>query len=278
MSDAFQPGDLCLIVDSRGRRYLIDLRPGGSFQYHAGILGHDEVLGTAPGMVHRSSRGSRLISTRPRLVDYVLEMPRGAQVVYPKDMGAIVHWADIAPGHTVAEAGTGSGALTMALLRAVGPTGAVLSVERRGDHLAHARSVIGRFIGEIPSNLRLIEGDVVEVLAGETVDRIVLDLGSGDLAAEQDAAALVSGGILAAYLPTVPQVMHLHDELRASRRFVDVETMEILLREWRLEGRSVRPASQMVGHTGFLTFARATAAELPPDADDPATGAGSSPS
>ncbi|HEX9977630.1 MAG TPA: SAM-dependent methyltransferase, partial [Acidimicrobiia bacterium] len=129
MTGDFAAGDLCLLADARGRHYLIDLRPGASFQYHAGTLAHDEVIGNPPGTVHRSSRGSRLVSVRPRLVDYVLEMPRGAQVVYPKDLGAIVHWADVAPGHRVAEAGTGSGALTLALLRAVGPTGSVLSVE-----------------------------------------------------------------------------------------------------------------------------------------------------
>jgi len=272
----FAAGDLCLLADARGRHYLIDLRPGASFQYHAGTLAHDEVIGNPPGTVHRSSRGSRLVSVRPRLVDYVLEMPRGAQVVYPKDLGAIVHWADVAPGHRVAEAGTGSGALTLALLRAVGPTGSVLSVERRPDHLAHASSVIGRFLGGLPSNLRLAEGEIEEVLSGEVVDRVILDLPEPWSVVATAAGALAPGGILAAYLPTVPQVMHLHDELRRSRRFVDMETMEILIRNWRLDGRSVRPESQMVGHTGFLTFARVTAAEMTPDADDPAAGAGPS--
>lgn len=218
----------------------------------------------------RSSRGSRLVALRPRLIDFVLEMPRGAQVIYPKDLGAIIQWADVAPGLRVAEAGTGSGALTMALLRAVGPGGSVLSVERRPDHLNHARRVISRFLGAIPENLQLVEGDVVDVLAGESLDRLILDLPEPWAVIPAATAAIRPGGVLAAYLPTVPQVMRLNDELRGARRFVGIETMEMMIRDWRLEGRSVRPASQMVGHTGFLTFARVTEGEIGPDGDDPA--------
>ncbi len=272
----FADGDLCLMVDARGRRYLVTLRPGGSFQYHAGTVPHDEILGAEPGIVLRSSKGSRLVALRPRLVDYVLEMPRGAQVVYPKDLGAIVSWADVAPGMTVAEAGTGSGALTMALLRAVGPQGRVVSVERRPDHLAHARTVISAFLGGLPPNLELVEGDVEDALTGRRVDRVVLDLPEPWTVVAPAIDALSADGVLAAYLPTVPQVMHLHDELRRSRRFAGLETIELLIRDWRLDGRSVRPASQMVGHTGFLTFARRTGDDPAPDADDPAVEAGPS--
>jgi tRNA (adenine57-N1/adenine58-N1)-methyltransferase len=272
----FAAGDLCLLVDARGRHYLVTLSAGGSFQYHAGTLGHDAIVGAEPGAVLRSSKGSRLVALRPRLVDYVLEMPRGAQVVYPKDLGAIVSWADVAPGMTVAEAGTGSGALTMTLLRAVGPSGRVVSVERRSDHLAHARKVIGGFLGELPGNLELVEGEIEEALAGRAVDRVILDLPEPWTVVGPAIDALAPGGILAAYLPTVPQVMRLHDELRRSRRFSGVETIELLIRDWRLDGRSVRPASQMVGHTGFLTFARLTGIDPAPDADDPAGEAGPS--
>ena len=267
MTDLFVAGDLCLLVDARGRRYLVDLIGGSSFQYHAGTLDHDDVIGSAPGSVLRSSRGSRLVALRPRLVDYVLEMPRGAQVVYPKDLGAIVQWADVAPGHRIAEAGTGSGALTMALIRAVGPAGSVLSVERRPDHLQHARRVVSRFLGGLPENLHLVAGDIADVLPGAEVDRVILDLPEPWTIVDAAARALVPGGVLAAYLPTVPQVVHLHEALRSSGRFTGLETMEMFVRDWRLEGRSVRPASQMVGHTGFLTFARATADDIAPDAD-----------
>jgi tRNA (adenine57-N1/adenine58-N1)-methyltransferase len=267
VTGSFITGDLCLMVDARGRHYLVDLREGASFQYHAGTLAHDLVIGSMPGSVHRSSAGARLVALRPRLVDYVLGMPRGAQVVYPKDLGAIIHWADVAPGHRVAEGGTGSGALTMSLLRAVGPVGSVISAERRADHLAHARKVIGRFLGGIPENLRLVEGDLAEILPGLTVDRVVLDLPEPWLLVDAVVGALAADGILAAYLPTVPQVAHLHDELRRARRFYDVETMELMIRDWRFEGRSVRPASQMVGHTGFLTFARLTAEPASDDED-----------
>jgi len=273
---SFAAGDLCLLVDARGRHYLVTLSEGGSFQYHAGTLSHGEIVGTESGTVLRSSTGSRLVALRPRLVDYVLEMPRGAQVVYPKDLGAIVSWADVAPGMTVVEAGTGSGALTMALLRAVGPGGRVVSAERRPDHLAHARKVIAAFLGGLPDNLELIEGEIEDVLSGRQADRVVLDLPEPWTVVAPAVEALTPGGILAAYLPTVPQVMRLHDEIRRSHRFTGVETIELLIRDWRLDGRSVRPASQMVGHTGFLTFARLTGIDPAPDADDPAGEAGPS--
>lgn len=258
MTRPFGPGEPCLLIDSKGRRYLLDLVAGRQFQYHAGTLDHDEIIGAAEGTELRSSRGSRLLALRPRLADYILTMPRGAQVVYPKDIGPILHWGDIGPGATVVEAGTGSGALTIALVRAVGPTGRVVSVERRADHAAHAREVIARFLGGIPDTLQLVEGDVVDVLPGVAPDRVVLDLPEPWTVVSAAAGAMSDGGVLSVYLPTVPQVQHLHAALRATRRFGDATTFEVLLREWRADGRSVRPASQMVGHTGFITVARHT--------------------
>lgn len=256
MSEGFAAGELCLIIDGKGRKHLVDLRPGGSFQFHAGVVSHDEVIGSDPGIVLRTATGARVIATRPRLADYVLTMRRGAQVVYPKDLGPIIHWGDIQPGHTVVEAGTGSGALTMALLRAVGESGRVVSVDRREDHLAHATAVITRFLGEIPANLDLVVGSVEDELADHAPDRIVLDLPEPWGVVGPAATALRPPGILVSYLPTIPQVMHLRDELRRSGRFASVETFEVLHREWQFDGRSVRPMSQMVGHTGFTTIAR----------------------
>lgn len=246
---------MCLLLDSRGRRYLVDLREDGSFQFHAGVVPHDSLIGSEPGTVVWTATGARIVALRPRLADYILKMDRGAQVVYPKDLGPIVHWADVAPGHSVVEAGTGSGALAMALVRAVGPGGQVISVERRPDHLDHARKTITRFLGEIPPNLVLVEGLVEDVLADHTPDRVVLDLPEPWSVVEPAVAAFASGGILCSYLPTVPQVQKLHDELRISRRFVGIESFEVMQREWQIDGRSVRPMSQMVGHTGFLTVA-----------------------
>jgi len=255
VTDRFAAGEPCLLLDNRGRRYLVDLRAGGSFQFHAGVVSHDEVIGAPPGTVCRTASGARLVVLRPRLADYVLKMDRGAQVVYPKDLGPMVHWADIVPGQVVVEAGTGSGALAMALSRAVGPTGRVVSVERRSDHLQHARKTIARFCGGLPGNLELVEGLVEDVLAHHRPDRVILDLPEPWSVVEPATAALAVGGIFCSYLPTVPQIQKLHEELRISRRFVGVETFEVMLREWQVDGRSVRPMSQMVGHTGFITVA-----------------------
>jgi tRNA (adenine57-N1/adenine58-N1)-methyltransferase len=260
VSEVFRPGETCLLVDGRGRHYLVDLDPAGVFQYHVGAVPLSRVIGRPEGTVLRSSGAGRLVALRPRLADYILRMHRGAQVIYPKDIGPILHWGDIAAGMRVLEAGTGSGALTMALVHAVGPTGMVISVEERPDHAAGARAAITRFLGEVPANLSLRSGRVEEVVEEVAPDRLVLDLPEPWLVVGPAVAGLADGGVLTSYLPTVPQVQHLHDELRRSRRFLDVSTFEILLREWVAEGRSVRPASQMVGHTGFITTARKVAA------------------
>jgi len=259
VSGVFRPGETCLLVDGRGRHYLVDLDPDGVFQYHVGALPLTRVIGQPEGTVLRSSGEGRLVALRPRLADYILRMRRGAQVVYPKDVGPILHWGDVGPGMTVLEAGTGSGALTMALVQAVGPKGSVVSVEERPDHAAGARAAILRFFGELPTNLSLRLGRVEDVVEEVAPDRMVLDLPEPWLVVGPAVLGLADGGVLTTYLPTVPQVQHLHDELRRSRRFTDVYTFEILLREWVAEGRSVRPASQMVGHTGFITTARKTA-------------------
>lgn len=265
---------MCLLLDSRGRRYLVDLEPGKTFQYHAGSLSHDDVIGSAVATMHRTSAGSRLMALRPRLADYVLKMPRGAQLIYPKDLGPMIHWGDVAPGQLVVEAGTGSGALTLALLRAVGPTGRVVTVERRQDHHDHAAGIIARFLGELPENLEMIVGEAAEVVT-ETreADRLMLDLPEPWAVVDEAAGVLAPGAIVCTYLPTVPQVRRLTDALRRTGRFTATETFEGLHRPWNIEGRSVRPATQMVGHTGFITVSRHTAAPLRDD--DPAAVAGS---
>ena len=274
MSDPFRPGEVCLLVDGRGRHYLVDLDPRGVFQYHVGTLPHAAIIGGPEGAVLRSSGEGRLVALRPRLADYVLGMKRGAQVVYPKDIGPIIHWGDIRPGHKVLEAGTGSGALALALLGAVGPEGRVTSVEERPDHAAVARAAIVRLLGEVPPNLDLRIGRVQDQVEAAGPDRLVLDLQEPWEVVGPAVAGMADGGVMAAYLPTVPQVQHLQDELRRSRRFVEVSTFEVLLRDWVAEGRSVRPASQMVGHTGFITVARKTAASLGADAGGAGTGPG----
>ncbi|MFQ5948790.1 MAG: tRNA (adenine-N1)-methyltransferase [Acidimicrobiia bacterium] len=258
MNPPFEAEEVCLLIDGKGRRYLFDLTAGGEFHYHSGTLSHDEIIGAPEGQVLRSSRSSRLVALRPRLADYILQMRRGAQVMYPKDIGPILHWADIGPGMTVLEAGTGSGALTMALVRAVGPSGRVVSVERREDHAAHARRVIERFFGEFPETLDLRRGSVEDVVEEVRPDRLLLDLPEPWSVVPAAAEGLRTGGVFCAYVPTVPQVQQLLEALRRAGCFIDVVAFEILLREWVAEGRSVRPSHRMVGHTGFIAVGRKT--------------------
>lgn len=245
-----------LLIDNKDRKYLVRLQAGGQFHYHLGIVPHDEMIGREAGMRVTSTGGGSLLVLRPRLADFVLKMPRGATVVYPKDMGPIAIYADIAPGMTVLEAGTGSGALTLALLRFVGPAGRVVSVERREDHAAHARKTIVRWLGEVPPNLDLRIGEVEEAIEDLRPERIILDLPEPWHAVPVAAEHQPGGGVLCAYLPTVPQIQTLTEAMRDSNRFAQIEVFETLFRTWTVEGRSVRPDHRMVGHTGFLVVAR----------------------
>ncbi|NQV06045.1 tRNA (adenine-N1)-methyltransferase [bacterium] len=256
MSNPFIVGDLCHLIDSKGRRYLVDLAEGAHFQYHVGKVAHDDILGGEDGIVVTSSRGGKITAVRPGLAEYVLTMPRGAQVVYPKDWGPILVWGDIGPGMTVVEAGTGSGALTMALVRAVGPTGKVISFDRRDDHHLHATKTIERFFGAVPENCELHIGDIAEELGSLSADRVVLDLPEPWEVAVPAADALMPGGRIIIYLPSIGQVQRAHYSLHEAGRFDDPATFEVLHREWVVDGRAVRPSGQMVGHTGFITTAR----------------------
>jgi tRNA (adenine57-N1/adenine58-N1)-methyltransferase len=223
------------------------------------MVPHSDLIGREDGSWIESSTGAHLLLLRPRLADFVLKMKRSAQVVYPKDLGPILVYADIGPGMTVLEAGTGSGALTLGLSRAVGPTGKLISVEVRDDHAAHARKAVERWYGEIPANVELRVGDVADEVAGSAPDRIVLDLPEPwqvlDVAAEHQPG----GGVFCSYLPTVPQVQTLVERARQSGAFAEIEVKEFLFRDWNVSGRSVRPEHNMIGHTGFLVFMRKTA-------------------
>ncbi len=249
---------------------MITLRRGATSDLRGGKVSHDDLLDQEEGGTVRSTRGERFLVVRPTLAEFVLEMPRGAQIVYPKDLGAILLAADIFPGARVLEAGTGSGSLTMALLRAVGPAGRVTSYEIREDFARTAERNIQRFAGATDT-LVCRRQDVYEGIAAEDVplDRIVLDVPEPWRAVPHAAAALTPGGILLAYVPTVPQVMQITEALRATGVFALVDTMEILLRPWNIEGRSVRPAHRMVAHTGFLVTARRVRATAVP-ASEPA--------
>jgi len=256
MSEPIRIGDTVLLIDDRDKRFLVKLVPGGRFDYHRGSLTHAEIDGIQEGSRLRSSGGGVLTVLRPRLADFILKMPRGAQVVYPKDLGPILVWADIGIGMTVLEAGTGSGALTLGLARAVGPTGRIVTVERRDDHAATAVKSITRWHGDIPPNIEMRSGEVEDHIADVGPDRLVLDLPEPWHAAQVATSAMAPGGILCAYIPTIPQVQTLTEVLRSTCRWIEIEVSEHLYRTWNVHGRSVRPNHQMVGHTGFLVIAR----------------------
>ena len=263
MTRPLAAGDDCLLIDAKGRYYLIRLTEGGEFHSHLGRLSHAEIIGVPEGGSVRSEKGSRLVALRPRFFDYVLKMKRGAQVVYPKDIGPILVYADIAPGSLVLEAGTGSGALTMALVRAVGPGGRVVSIERREDHAQHAREAITRFFGELPANLDLRIGDVEDMVADVRPDRIVLDLPQPWDVVDAAVESLQGGGVFCSYVPTVPQMQQTVETLRATGSFIELASFETFLRTWNVDGRSVRPDHRMVGHTGFITVARKILTDAP---------------
>jgi tRNA (adenine57-N1/adenine58-N1)-methyltransferase len=250
----FAAGDRVLLVDARKRRHLVTLEAGGEFHTHAGIIKHDDLIGQPDGSTVRTTKNARLVAVRPTLSEYVLEMPRGAQVIYPKDLGPILMLADVFPGARVLESGMGSGALTTALLRAIGPTGRVTGYEIRDDFLARAVRNVHGFLGEdVP-----LDAQIRDVYAGideRDLDRILLDLPEPWRVVKHAVDALRPGGILVAYLPTILQVGRLREEL-ATAPFGMVETIEVLQRGWHVEGQSIRPDHRMVAHTGFLTVAR----------------------
>lgn len=250
---SFRPEEQILLIDRKKRRYLVTLAKGGEFHTHSGFIPHDDIIGQPEGMALRSTRGATFTAFRPTLSDFVLKMPRGAQVIYPKDLGPILMLADIFPGARVLEAGVGSGALSMTLLRA----GAhVTGYEIRADFAARAVKNVTAFGGTgLTEHYQVEERDCYEGIDEASLDRIVLDLPEPWLVVPHAEAALRPGGILLAYTPTIIQAVRLRE------RFVDSgfelsETLEVLQRGWNIDGTSVRPDHRMVAHTGFLTHAR----------------------
>jgi tRNA (adenine57-N1/adenine58-N1)-methyltransferase len=249
----FEVGERALLFDSKGRRYLVLLAKGGEFHTHAGTVPHDSILGQEEGSILRSTLGARYIAVRPTLAEIVLKMPRGAQVIYPKDLGQILVMADISPGARVLEAGLGSGALSMALLRAGAD---VVGYELRDDFARRATANVTAFLGEaVLERYHVHIRDVYEGIGEKALDRVLLDLPEPWRVAKHAAGAMRPGGIIVSYLPTVGQVTTLREAL-ADAGFGMAETVEVLLRPWHVDGQSVRPEHRMVGHTGFLTAAR----------------------
>jgi len=253
-SGPFRAGDRVQLTDSKGRHYTIVLVAGGEYHTHRGALAHDDLIGAPEGSVVKSANGTAYLALRPLLTDYVLSMPRGAQVIYPKDAAQIVHEGDVFPGARVLEAGAGSGALTCSLLRAVGPEGRVVSYEVRADHAEHAVRNVETFFGERPANWDLTVADVTE-FSGE-VDRIVLDMLAPWEVLPTVRDALVPGGVLVVYVATVTQLSRVVEALRGQECWTEPYSWETLVRPWHVVGLAVRPEHRMQGHTAFLIRVR----------------------
>ena len=253
MSRVFAAGEKALLLDRKGRRYLVTLEDEGQFHTHAGFVPHAEVIGQAEGVTLTSTGGARYLVVRPTLSEFVLKMPRGAQVIYPKDLGPLLLLADIFPGARVLEAGVGSGALSMTMLRAGAE---ITGYELRADFASRARKNVSEFLGAgALERFQVQERDVYEGIDETGLDRVVLDLPEPWRVVKHAEAALHPGGIFVSYLPTIIQVAQLRETLEDSA-FGMAETLEVLNRGWHIEGQSVRPDHRMVAHTGFLTAAR----------------------
>ncbi len=251
----FTTGDRVQLTDAKGRQHTVVLEPDKEFHTHKGPIRHDDLIGADEGTVVQSANGTPYLALRPLLVDYVLSMPRGAAVIYPKDAAQIVHEGDVFPGARVLEAGAGSGALTCSLLRAVGPHGSVRSYEIREDHAEHAVRNVERFFGERPDNWTLTLGDVADY-DGDQVDRVVLDMLKPWDALPAVSQALIPGGVLMVYVATVTQLSEVVEALRQQQCWTEPRSWESLVRPWHVVGLAVRPEHRMQGHTAFLVSAR----------------------
>jgi tRNA (adenine57-N1/adenine58-N1)-methyltransferase len=253
----FRPGDRVQLTDPKGRHYTLTLETGGQYHTHRGGLAHDDLIGKPEGSVVISPVGTPYLALRPRLADYVLSMPRGAQVIYPKDAAQILMWGDVFPGARVLEAGAGSGALTCSLLQAVGPQGRVVSYEIRADHADHAERNVRQFFGDSPPNWTLKVADLhTHDGEAEPVDRAVLDMLAPWEHLETVAKALIPGGVLVGYVATTTQLSRLVEDLRVQQCWTEPQAWECLVRPWHVVGLAVRPDHRMQGHTAFLVTAR----------------------
>ena len=260
----FAVGDKVQLADTKNRLHTITLKDGGQFHTHRGVLHHDHLIGAEDGTVVEDDRGTRYQALRPLYSDYMLSMPRGAAIIYPKDSAQILMWADIFPGARVLEAGVGSGGLTTALLRAVGESGNVHSIERREDFAGVARENVETYFGAEHPAWDLTVGDFQEVAPalaadGPAVDRVVLDMLAPWECIEAAGQVLVSGGVFLAYVATVTQLSRTAEALRDHGEFTEPHAWESFVRPWHLEGLAVRPEHRMNAHTGFLITSRRAA-------------------
>ena len=259
-SGPFRAGDRVQLTGPKGRLNTVTLEAGGAFHTHRGVLSHDLVIGQPDASVVQSSNGIEYLALRPLLTDFVMSMPRGAAIIYPKDAAQILGQADIFPGATVVEAGVGSGALSLWLLRAIGPDGKLLSFERRDEFAEVAKGNVAAFLGGVPSNWSVTVGDLQDAMPASvepgSVDRIVLDMLAPWECLDECAVALTPGGVLICYIATVTQLSRVAEAIRATGAFTEPDPSETLVRTWHVEGLAVRPDHRMIGHTGFLMTAR----------------------
>ena len=243
-------------MDPKGKLYSFTITPGKEWHTHKGWITHDDLIGLPEGSVVSTTAGLKFTAFIPLLADYVLSMPRGATIVYPKDAAMIVGVADIYPGARVLEAGVGSGALTLSLLRAVGPEGSVHSVERRQDFADNATANITNYFGSAPQNWRLDVGSVQEQEFSDSFDRVILDMLAPWECVEMAAKVLRPGGVFLAYVATTTQLSATAEALKEDGHFTEPESSETIVRGWHHEGLAVRPQQRMIGHTGFLIQSR----------------------
>ncbi len=282
-----RPGDIVQLTDPKGHPHTITLEPGKTFHTHRGGLAHDDIMAAGEGSVVTSASGTPYVILRSRLEDFTLGMPRGATVVYPKDSARIVAACGLSEGSRALEAGAGSGALTCALLTAVGPSGRLVSFERREDFAQIAASNVTRWFGQQPASWQLRVGDLADAFAPSlggadetplttgSFDAVVLDMLAPWDCLDSARAALRPGGVLVGYVATTTQLSRLAESLRLAGCWVEPRAEESMVRTWHLEGLAVRPDHRMVGHTGFLLITRrlADGAVLPPRRTRPAKGA-----
>ena len=260
---SFKYGDRVQLTDAKGKLYSITLAQGSEWHTHKGMLKHDEIVGLPEGSIVATNQDLKFQAFRPLLADYVLSMPRGATIVYPKDAAMILGVADIKPGIRVLEAGVGSGALSISLLRAIGEEGVLHSVEIREDFAEISEKNVSSYFDGKPTNWKLTIGALQDQIFEADYDRVVLDMLSPWECLEVASKALVPGGVFMAYVATTTQLSKIAEAIKDSGNFTEPESSESIVRGWHHEGLAVRPQHRMIGHTGFLIFARRMAPGVP---------------